>query len=265
MFLILAGPDDQAAHGFAAWLSARRIPHAWSHDGCDVRLTTHASRAGETRGCLTLAGETGATPVRAVPNRGIRLACVEPDERFRWGEVTAAWWTALALFDGPVVNRPTRRSFLPDLGLASLEACLPRLVVPSTIGPPDAAPDAPCVNVHRLRDSAYLGRLSSELILDEDELYRYTPFNPRGVHRMVVAGRRIFDVGCPGGAVGDALAALLEPLLLELLRREALFCSVVVDVEGGRPALLEATPVPQPRHYAHLADLVHGALAEFVA
>jgi hypothetical protein len=259
MLLILAQVGDETADRLAA--AARQAGRQclrlsqWR----DVEASVWAERDATVRVELR-------PPPRAVLNRGLPLNYgVSEAEDFRNAEIVSTWWSALAAFPGPVVNRPTLAGFLPHLVTMSLAAAVPGLLAPGCIGPPGCEiPAAPAVNVHRLRDAVYLGRYGPALELDEDELYLYTPFDPGRVVRLLLAGEQVFDLDQTSGRLDPGLAAHVQPLAAELRRRQATFSRVVLGWRGDDLHLLQASALPGAHHYRGLENQVHRALLEYL-
>src|SRR6201999_3677871 len=67
--------------------------------------------------------------VGCIVNRGgIALDDELPSEvQFAAFERLAGWWSALALFPGPVINRPTRFGYLPRLDLPAFGSVISEL------------------------------------------------------------------------------------------------------------------------------------------
>jgi hypothetical protein len=263
MLLILAHPHDHTADRFAAFLRADRVPCLRLRSWREAEVTVHAERDGTTRVELLAGGE----PVSAVLNRGLPTDwSVSKDEGFRAAELTAAWWTGLAFFPGPVINRPTAAGFTPHLDAGSLAAAVPGLGRRAVVGLPGCeVPEAPAVNVHSLRDGRFLGKLFPDLSLDDQEPCLFTPFDPDRTRRLLVAGERLFDLADNAGRVAPPLRARLEPLLAELRRREATFCRIVVEESDTGLNLLHASPFPAVDQYRRLEEAVHRALREFLS
>jgi hypothetical protein len=206
MLLVLASPADPAADRFAAWARAAGVDCARPLDWRDVHMSVHAGRDCALQVDILVGAE--AAPANAVFSRGLPLAwSTDEAERFRYSEVAATWWTALAAFTGPVVNRPTRAGFTPTLDLASLATSVPGLRSRSFIAPPRADLGAgPVMNVHRsaTASSSAACRIARPR---RDELYVYTPFDPTRVVRLLVAGRRVFDLSKPDGRLDGELGS----------------------------------------------------------
>jgi hypothetical protein len=265
MLLVLASPADRAADRFAEWARVAGVDCVRPLDWRDVHVSVRAGRDCASQVDILVGAENA--PADAVFSRGLPLAwTTDETERFRYAEVAATWWTALAGFRGPVVNRPTCAGYPPPLDAGFLAAAVPGLRSRSVIAPPrvDLA-GGPVVNVHRLRDGLFIGRLGESLVLDEDELYVYTPFDPIRVVRLLVAGRRSFDLSQPDGRVDGELGERLQPLVCELRRQEATFSLAFVEVTRDHLYLLNATTYPPVHQYQHIEDAVHHALLEVLA
>jgi hypothetical protein len=265
MLLVLASPADLAADRLAASARAAGVDCARPLDWRDVHMSVHAERDCTLQVDIRVGAE--AVPATAVFSRGLALSwSTDQTDRFRYSEVMSTWWTALATFTGPVINRPSRAGYTPILDLASLAVSVPGLGSRSFIAPPRAdLVSGPEMNVHRLRDGLFIGRFAETPVLDEDELYVYTPFDPTRVVRLLVAGRRAFDLSKPDGRLDGELAQRLGPLVRELRRQEATFSLALVELTDDRLYLLHATTYPPAHQYQHIEAAVHQALLEVLA
>ena len=190
MLLVLAPMEDEVAV---------RFEHAARSHG--VPVTRATMEAVSMRVALDSAGTAGVAlacdgePVRGVLNRGF---AIDPAAAFDDSERLAAWWSALACFDGPVVNRPSRVGFLPELDTLSLPAHVPGLALaPMSIGsaaPPEVV--GRTINVHSARDGRFLRRGGGE-DCEDDDLRSYTAFDPERTFRILVVGDRCFTIGPP--------------------------------------------------------------------
>ena len=81
---------------------------------------------------------------------------------FVQAEIMASWWSILGNFTGQVINRPSRSGFFPNTDLLSLSESTSCIKLPSDIVysecPPWLSKDT-TINVHRLRDNKYVGRV----------------------------------------------------------------------------------------------------------
>src|SRR5438094_7598265 len=68
------------------------------------------------------------TLVTAILNRGISTSSGSTAEaQFRAAEGLASWWSVIACFPGPVVNRSSRQGFVPNVEVLSVAAAVPGL------------------------------------------------------------------------------------------------------------------------------------------
>jgi hypothetical protein len=272
MLLILGYRHDETAAAFSVDAWAAGVECMRMCDPAEVEATVRAERDGSVKVELRAGSSHGDPPsngtVTAVLNRGLPLSWgADGDEGFRNSEVFAAWWTALAFFPGPVVNRPTLGGFSPYVDVLSLARAVENVSSRGFIGPSgDTYSENGAVNIHRVRDGLHMGRLADHPVLD-DELYLFTPFDRRRVARLLLAGRRVFDLGNPSGTVAPGLAGRVQPLVRELLRREALFCSLVVEEAPEEDALylLQTSALPSVHQYRHIAAEVHRALLDYLS
>ncbi len=104
--LVLAPELDETAARFAEFACRSGVPAVVTSGFERASVSVRAERDRAHRVRLTVDG----TPVRGVLNRGLGGG---PADDFVRSEALAVWWSALALWDGPVANRPTRQGFLP--------------------------------------------------------------------------------------------------------------------------------------------------------
>ncbi len=240
---------DEAAERFVAFAQARGVPAqsvtAWQ----EVQLTVTTTREGSVAVDLGIAGEQVSAIVNRMPPVP-RDASAE--ERFRVSEGLATLWVALAMFQGPVVNRPDARGYLPSIHLPARGAEVFGLQwVASTVStrPPDAA-DGVVASVEQLTTGVYR---SIQIHGGADgAVRRYT--SAERIGRVLVAGRQAFAL--------DDMAGCEYP---HVLPATPLFSVLTLALSGSRAGLICADPIPRWADYAPLADRVHTALLDALA
>lgn len=261
--LILANKGDEAAERFDSFCRSLRIQTALITDLRHMHLTISANRMGAA--AVQLRVRPRGAIVGAVCNFGL-TPTRGGDWDFRSGELLASWWSALALFPGPVLNRPTLSSFVPEVQPLSLCSKVPNLDMPdSWISPEGARVESPeTTNVHLLSSGAFLGRTDGGPITCQGELCRFTTFNPNSTWRLLVAGKSLFplDMANMSSDITEKRRAMLERLRGELTKTGPLFCVLVLsDTEDGI-ALLAGHPFPHYSQYRHIDKVAHNAALE---
>jgi len=173
-----------------------------------------------------------------------------PDERFRASEGAATWWSALAAFPGPVLNRPDPRGYLPPIHLTGLAARPLGLdQAPSILASrPPTERDRITMHAHR---PAY-PTTQENAAPPGGAILRYSPAGPIG--RLLVAGKQAFHL--------DHSPWLSPP---QPPREAPLFAVLTLAPGDAGARLICADPIPRWEDYAHLADSVHDALLEALA
>ncbi len=107
LLLVVGEHDDDVTEELCNYFSERRIPTLrWPRDAERIVIDLYVS---ETGSCSSrLADLHTGTRVSGIVNRGLRNV-----EARQAKEDLAMWWAVLAEFQGPVVNRPSHRGFLP--------------------------------------------------------------------------------------------------------------------------------------------------------
>ncbi|MEU6864292.1 hypothetical protein ABZ924_13615 [Streptomyces sp. NPDC046876] len=284
--LVLAPPDDETARRFGRFAEGRGHRVVAPTGFGEVAVTVTADRNAAPRVELSTAGER----IRAVFHRGLPPPeapdgpSAAAEAAFAYAESIAVWWSVLALWPGPVVNRPSPAGFVPHLdpltaaGLPGM-AMPPSSITSAAPGPvpplmPRAAPGER-INVNRVRDGAFLGHGTAakhggegggegegkdEEEGDETEVLRFTCFDPERTRHVLLAGDEEFDLSDPTGAFAPGHRARLAPLLTRLRALGATFAVVVVQPEGERTRLLDISCHPVHRQFAHLEHRVFEAV-----
>lgn len=267
MLLVLGSLEDQTTKCFVHYARTQGVVCEVANNWREPILTVQADR----RGSMTVSISAGnpQTRVSAVMNRGTGTPrSGNADVDFLEAETLAAWWTALAAFPGPVINRPGKLGWMPAIEPTSL---LRPPITSFTLGGAIAATGIPKirwtlpVNVHRLRDGYYMGRLADcEGTIDPTELHTFTPFSPDRTIHFLIAGRQVFDLSVPDGCVSQERAKQLAPLLYVLRARGASFSLLVVEPSEGKLFIRHSTAFPSIHQYSHIQSTVHQALLRYL-
>lgn len=249
MIVVVTRKGDLVAERFVAHARARGVGARQVIAWREVSLAIASTREGDLALGLHLTEVPG--PISAILNRMPPTPLdPSPDERFRASEGAAAWWSALAAFQGPVLNRPDPRGYLPPIHLPGFGARLLGLEqAPSTLAsrpPPDRGGIA--MHVHTLAHPI----VRETAAPTGGAILRYSPAGP--IARLLVAGRHAFPL--------DHSPWLSPP---QPPREAPLFAVLTLALGEAGARLVCADPVPRWEDYAHLADSVHDALLEALA
>src|SRR5579883_1032183 len=265
MYILLLGqPNDETLVRFAAFAEEHGqtcvIAPTWSDLNCSVQV--------ERTGAVTVRLEKDRIPFQGIINRGASPAQpADAEQVFMEAESLATWWSALACFPGPVINRPSRWGFVPHLESLTLARLVPgEVLAPAVLSTtPVRPPGGPEVNIHRVRDRSYLGRFSSRTSCDwRRDVYVSTPFDPERTRALLLVGQRLFDLSTPTGEVEQELSEALSPCVQVLQQRQATFCSLIIEWNEARLRFLSLNAFPLYHHYQRLAERVHQALLEYL-
>jgi hypothetical protein len=260
--LVSCNPADETARRFAVFAREHGANIAYGSAGQVLSIV--ADRDGSAH--VTLDGVDGAQ-IGGVWNRGFSDPDAS-DDPFLQAEWLAAWWSALALFRGRVINRPSLEGFFPNVDCLSLTRSVPGLSVRKveirTGSEPGNADTGP-VNVHRISDGHFVGRLPGRLNLLDSEWYAFTPFNPSCVARILIAGDETFHLAMGSDRLQEQFADQILALRAELGRRCAHFCLLVLEARQETLHLLSASLFPHVTQYGHLENQVHLALLDYLS
>ena len=249
MIVVVARKSDLVAERFVGYARARGVAARQVTAWREVSMAITSTRAGDLALGLHLAETPG--PISGILNRMPPAPLDDSsDERFRASEGIAAWWSALAAFPGPVLNRPDPRGYLPPIHLPDFGARLLGLEqAPSTLASrPPPAWGGTAMHIHTLAHPT----VRETAAPTGDAVLRYSPAGP--IARLLVAGGHAFPL--------DRSPWLSPPQP----PREAPLFAVLTLAPGEAGARLICTdPVPRWEDYAHLADSVHEALLESLA
>ncbi|MDN0198735.1 hypothetical protein [Streptomyces sp. S.PNR 29] len=233
----------------------------------EVAVTVTAGRDAACAVDLSVAGER----VRAVLHRGLGPPEAADDDMvageaaFLQAEAQAVWWSALALWPGPVSNRASPDGFVPYIDPLAA-ARLPGVTLPpSSIGGLLHTPrPGERRNVHRVRDGMFLGHGSAATSRGEGEILRFTCFDPDRTRHVLLAGDDVFDLSEPTGALAAVHRARLAPMVDRLRSLGATFCLLVIQPEGEGFRLLDVSCHPVHHQFAPLRRQVFGSLLRWL-
>ncbi|MFD2416241.1 hypothetical protein [Amycolatopsis pigmentata] len=249
--LVIAPETDETARRFADFAIGNGVSTVVAKEFGRVGVTVRAGRDAAGRAEITVDG----AKVRGVLNRGIGDWGREPDaERvFVAAETYAAFWAALALWPGPVVNRPSAQGFFPRLD--PLE-----LVESGDVAPPRTVilngGTAPGSEVYHLPDWT---RLEPDAPRSRFDVVQITNRDPVHSSHLLVAGTEVFEIG--GAKWLDAgTVAEVAPVLAWIRRRGMEFCDFTVERQRGVLRLVDVSCWPGHHLFPHHEDRVYAAL-----
>lgn len=252
MLLILAPSHDETAEAFSAWLDANAEPHARTQSLADLRLRVLVNSDGAPS--VDLAIRSTGEPVDAILNRGFFWS--SGGDEFEQSESLAAWWAALALFSGPVINRPSQAGLIPPSFEVNAQPAVERRIA-------DRWPVLPrglIAHRHDLATHAFLGRSPGEpsnAPFEQPELV--TVFDPSALRHVLVVGRWMFDLTAPAAPIAvssdDPVAAALG-----LIDRPPIFAHAVLSTSAGDQRIVQINYLPQLAYFGHFEAAVNDAL-----
>ena len=249
IIIVVARNGDLAAERFVSHARAHGVAVQQVTAWREISLAITSTREGDVTLDLRIAQTS--EPISGILNRMPPTPLDPgPEERFRASEGTATWWSALAAFTGPVLNRPDPRGYLPPIHLPGFGARLLGLEqAPSTLAsrPPTDIADADA-HAHRPAHPT----TQETAAPPGGAILRYSPAGPIG--RLLVAGGQTFPLGHSPW--------LLPP---RLPHGVPLFAVLTLAPGEAGARLICADPIPRWEDYAHLADRVHGALLSALA
>jgi hypothetical protein len=238
---------DALAHAAdRAGLSAVQVrdPAAWKVTVC---------LDGDGRGSVDLRAPDGVAVTCAVNRSLPPQADLAPGER---NDLLAAWWAALALLPGRVVNRPDSTGFIPA----------PRMPASVLTSRPGAPAVGEVANVHDAHTGRFLYRADGAHPHTEAPVLRVTPFDPGRTWRLMLAGDRAVEVHAPAdGLTARDRDAAQETISTLAAAGLGLALVVLSRDRGGVMRTVAVNPVPSLAHYQSRAEHVHSALIGWLA
>ncbi|MGX7829122.1 hypothetical protein ACTG9Q_28970 [Actinokineospora sp. 24-640] len=255
MTILVIAPDaDETARRFAEFATGNGVATVVANGFGRVGITVRATRDRACRTRITLDG----VEVTGVLVRGVGDWGREPDaERaFASAETCAAFWSALALWPGPVVNRPSAQGFFPRLDPLELVGS-GAVAPPRTVIVNDGS--APGHEVFRLPDWT---EVDPDAPRSRFDVVQITDSDPTRARRVLVAGSEVFEVSGTGERLGADLACLVGPVLAWLRRSGMEFAAFTVERERGIPRLCDVSCWPGHHLFPHVEDQVYAALLD---
>lgn len=260
--LVLARPEDQMASGFVAYAQALGICCARPAHLPDIDLSITAERNRETRVEIAVGPEH--LPVQGILNRGWPFS---PADSFQMAESYATWWSALACFSGPVINRSSRFGLVPDVDLLLMVKNVPNIEPPRIfIGNQERPPFLePELNIHE-PDGRYLGRMNKETEpqLKKDEIYVFTGFDPGQIKYLLLAADSVFDLSHEHGCLPSLLQEQISGVVRFLRTQNITFGLLVLQTAPSHLRVIRVNPFPILAQYKHIEQKVYAALLQYL-
>jgi hypothetical protein len=187
------------------------------------------------------------------------------ERNFVAAERLSIWWAALALFSGPVLNRPTRFGYVPALDVSTAIDAISGLYSRSRwcewfeVSSECGVVAMPGWNVHRGDTDQWISS-QERCKLTPYSSVRITPYDPTQVFRMLIAG-------CDYYIDGEACAAR-HPQAIESLHAAlgsiGLFCVLTLQASEQGALLLGVDKFPTVSRYPALSASLHRSLARYL-
>jgi hypothetical protein len=250
--LVIAPDTDETARRFADFAMAKGVAAMVASGFGRVGVTVRATRDRACRTRITFDGaEVSGVLARGVGDWGHEA---DAERAFAAAEAYAAFWSAVALWPGPVINRPSVRGFFPRLDPLEL-AGSGVVAPPRTVILNDGS--APGSDVYRLPDWT---RVDPGAPRSRFDVVQITDTDPARARRILVAGTGVFEVGGTGERLDTGLAARVAPVLGWLRRSGIGFADFTVEQEHDVPRLVEVSCWPGHHLFPHIEDRVYAAL-----
>ncbi|MFG2873785.1 hypothetical protein ACGFYU_01965 [Streptomyces sp. NPDC048337] len=253
--LVLAESADETAVRFARFASDRGVEAVVAAGFDRLAVTVTVSHDLRPRSTILVDGR----PPVGVFCRG-RLDSsppLTPAARFAAGEEQASVWAAMALWPGPVINRPTVHGYPPRLDPLELAASTPDIRPAGTIA---NGRDVPGNHAYRISDYTQLDPATRGLY----DVVHITQIDERRTHQLLIAGTSTFDVSDPDHRLDLARHAPHVALIRHWLHaKQTDFALVTVgtsDTPDGALRLLEASPWANHHQFASVEDAAYTAL-----
>lgn len=253
MTLLVIAPDtDGTAGRFADFANRGGVPTVVASEFGRVGITVHVTRDRVCRTRITV----DEVEVSGVLARGVGDWGHEPDTQraFISAERYAAFWSAVALWPGPVVNRPTTQGFFPRLDPLELAGC-GAVAPPRTVILNDGS--APGTTVYHL---------PSWTMADPDaprsrfDVVQISDTDPTRARRILLAGTDTFDVSTTGKRLSGDLADRVAPVVSWLRQSGMDFADFTVELEHGVTRLLDVSCWPDHHLFPLVEEQVYTAL-----
>jgi hypothetical protein len=244
MILILARAQDALAGQLAQLLEQAGRPYQLVHDLHKLKMTVCAERDTSSSVRFSLnATEKHFTAIMP------RLYPTLIDSQTFLGSERLAAWSALALFQGTVINRPSRLGFIPSVDAHFLP---PRATLAVT---PPMPPPGCLINAQEASTGRFLRREE----VTSTQLTRFTVFDPIHTARLLIVGEHVFDVRKGVKLEATEIKAFNLPWHFTFQKHEVPFMLVTLEC-FATPRLLEVNYFPVPSQYESVATRVHQIL-----
>lgn len=265
MILVLAHPADLAAKSFVAFAEKAGVSCSVPESLEQISVCVESDRNGMTNVMLWHGEEN--SPVHSILNRGLPMAPGNDSVgSFKYAETLAAWWTTLACFNGPVINRPTREGFIAPLDVLAFSRCgldmAPMYITTETI--PDIR--EPKINFHRTRNGELLrnDEAATPDYLPANEVVNITGYDPDKTFYAILAGDQWINPTDTSGGFSCYMADKLQASREILMNKSASFSLLVLQHHEQEIRLVQANPFPALYHYQHISDRVNQSLLNYL-
>jgi hypothetical protein len=250
--LVVAADTDGTARRFADFANSSGVATVLTAGFGRVGVTVRATRNRACTARITFDG----VDVRGVLTRGIGEWGQEsdPERAFISSEKYAAYWSVLALWPGPVVNRPSPDGFFPRLDPLELVR-VGAVAAPRTVILNDGT--APGNDVYRLPGWT---RVDVDLPRSRFDVVQVCDSDSTRVHRVLVAADAAFEVGGSERRLEPDVADLVAPVLAWLRHNDIGFADFTIEHDGGIPRLLDVSCFPSHHLFPHIEEQVYAAL-----
>ncbi|MFJ5551143.1 hypothetical protein [Streptomyces sp. NPDC093225] len=254
--LVLAESSDETAVRFARSASERGVEAVVAADFDRLAVSVTVSRELHSRSTVLVDGR----PPTGILCRGRPDASTPPTPaaRFAASERQAAVWSAVALWPGPVVNRPTVHGYPPRLDPLELASSVPGIRPAGTLT--DGRDATGANHAYRISDHAQLDPAARTPY----DVVHLTRLDAGRTHRLLVAGTSTFHLGDPARRADLARHAPQVTRIRNWLHAKQTDFAIVTletaDADDGALRLLEASPWPNHHQFASVADAAYAAL-----
>jgi len=255
--LVLASAQDVTASRFAEFAAGSGVRTVVASGFEQVGLTVTVTRDRLHQSKVTV----GGADVCGVLNRGQGSWGEERsvEQTFMASESYAIFWSTLALWPGPVVNRPSAQGFFPRLD-------------PLELAGHDGIAPPPAVILNGAEAlSGRVSRISDWTVLDPDaprdpfDVVQITRIDPARTRHILVAGAEAFDLNAADGRLRADLAGRVAPVLTWLHAQGTDFAEFTVQMEPEATRLLDASCWPGHHQFTRLEEPVYSALLKRLA
>ncbi|WP_438296013.1 hypothetical protein [Streptomyces sp. HUAS TT7] len=251
--LVLAESGDETAIRFARFASDGGVETLVVADFDRLAVTVTVSRDLNSHSTVLVdgyppvgifcRGRLGSSPSSA------------PAARFAASEQEATLWAALALWPGPVINRPTVHGYPARLDPLELASSSPGIRPAGTI---TNGRDA--TGNHAYRTSCYTQL--DPAARDVYDVVHLTQIDERRTHQLLFAAASTFEVNGPGHELDLAHRVVIRRWLQAKQTDFAIVTVDTMDSPHGTLRLLEASPWANHHQFRSVEDAAYTALLD---